>query len=388
MRGRYEDRTKPFEPDVDGPRRARAAARYKVFIPEPIANFEVNISLSTHGYISQVEALIRNLDGNTKLNLLTHYLMRSESIASSQIEGLKIAPGDLIRAEAKNSRGIKIGEVAQEVLANIDSMTKAIELASSSSELTVSDIHQIHYELMKDSHISNEAGKFRKVQNFIGKTNHIVDAEFIPAPPELVPELMEDLVAAINSPDLSPLVVAAIAHGQFETIHPYVDGNGRTGRALVHVILKRRGLAQTLITPISIALWKNRERYISGLEKFRRGEILDWLEFFASSAHQATDLAKKYLAEVEKIQSRWHNLIEERFAPRTDAAIWNIADTLISRPFTDIPQLINLSGKSKNAVSPAVEQLVELGILSLDRQHSRNRSWVAQEVMDVLEKLN
>lgn len=388
MRGRIERRTKPFDPDAYGPKRARQAANYTVFIPHLIQDFESSQSLQLAGFISRVESEIKELDSNPQLAPLVHYLLRSESIASSWIEGLRLKPHELLSAEAKQLNGQRVGETAKEVISNIEAMEKAIELASQKEKFTLKDLNLIHETLMRNSSIPQHAGKIRTVQNWIGKTDSILSADYIPAPPEEVPALLTDLIEAINENRLSPLTQAAIVHAQFETIHPYVDGNGRTGRALIHVILRRRGLTKTFITPISIPFAQSRDYYIGGLENFREDKIDDWLTFFANAAHQSTTIANRYLESAQAIHDIWLDKITREIKPRRDAAIWQVIKVLLSQPITDIRRMCLATGLTKNVISNAIAQLEMLGIISLNQAITRNRVWEAKEILELLGTLD
>jgi len=145
-------------------------------------------------------------------------------------------------------------------------MQLSIERASSSGALTVQDLVDIHRVLPERAPNATVAGRVRDSQNWIGGNDHNpCGATFVPPPPEEVDRLLEDLCAFVDDETLPPLVQAAIAHAQFETIHPFEDGNGRTGRALVQVVLRHRGLAPAFVPPISVVLARDKDRYVGGL---------------------------------------------------------------------------------------------------------------------------
>src|SRR5437879_7913220 len=149
----------------------------------------------------------------------------------------------LARAEVHQEAGRRVGPEAAEILANIDAMQLAIERTSSTSGITPQDILDIHRALLARAPNAHIAGRIRTAQNWIGGNDYNpCGADFVPPPPEDVQRLLVDLCAVCDDEGLPPLVQAAIAHAQFETIHPFDDGNGRTGRALVQIILRRRGL--------------------------------------------------------------------------------------------------------------------------------------------------
>jgi Fic family protein len=177
------------------------------------------------------------------------------------------------------------------------------------------------------------AGRIRTLQNWIGGNDHNpCGADFVPPPPEHVEPLLADLCEVMTDEALPPLVQAALVHAQFETIHPFDDGNGRTGRTLIHVVLRRRGLAEVFVPPISVVFARGRDRSIDGLTAYREGEVDRWIETFATAAIQATDLAASYLDEVAQRTERWRDMLRVASDPRADAAAWAIIDLLPAHP--------------------------------------------------------
>ena len=159
----------------------------------------------------------------------------------------------------------------------------------------------IHRVLMAPDARAGIVGRVRTVQNWIGGNSYNpCGADFVPPPPEEVGPLLADLSTFCNDDTLSPLVQAAIAHAQFETIHPFADGNGRTGRALVQVILRRRQLAPSHVPPISVVLARHRERYIEGLAQFRADRFAGWVAIFAEATAAAALLAARYAERVAR----------------------------------------------------------------------------------------
>src|SRR5262249_6986324 len=160
---------------------------------------------------------------------------------------------ELARAEGVREAGGRVGPTAAEVLANIDAMELAVEEAATAVRFGLEQIAAIHRRLMEGVPNGNFAGQIRTRQNWIGGNNHNPSgAHFVPPSLEYVAPFLTDLCKAITDDLLPPLVQAALVHAQFETIHPFDDGNGRTGRALIHVVLRRRGLASAYMPPISV----------------------------------------------------------------------------------------------------------------------------------------
>ena len=202
-----------------------------------------------------------NAGAHPALAPLARLLLRTESIASSKVEGMQVDARSLARAEARYDAGQSVGSTVADVIANVDAMQYAIEDASEHEPLTLERIGDIHRVLLERSR-PEIAGDLRETQNWIGGNDYNpCEARFVPPPPEMVPDLLRNLVAFCNEDVLSPLAQAAFVHAQFETIHPFADGNGRVGRALIHVLLRRRGIALTYVPPISVVFAAERARY-------------------------------------------------------------------------------------------------------------------------------
>ena len=209
----------------------------------------------------------------------------------------------------------------------------------------------------------------------------------MPPPPEEVNPLLDDLCAFCNDETLPPLAQAALAHAQFETIHPHEDGNGRTGRALVQVILKRRNVAPHFVPPISVVLAQDKVGYIDGLVAYREGNFERWLEVFAAAAARAAQLASRYLTQVRDLQDLWRGQLTDDgpisqrrrgMAAHRDPA---------GRPVITVPVGVARVNRSKPAVTGGINQLVSAGVLRPLSDSKRNRAWEAAGLLDLLARL-
>ena len=267
-------------------------------------------------------------------------------------------------------------------------MQLAVDEASQAERIHLEHIVKVHARLMAAAPNAYVAGKIRKEQNWIGGNDYNpCGADFVPPPPDEVPAGLTDLCDAIGSEVFSPLVQAALVHAQFETIHPFMDGNGRTGRALIHVILRRRGIATAYAPPISVVLASDPDRYIRGLTAFREDGIEAWIEQFSVAAAQAAALAKGYLTEVAHLMESWRDRLRGGANPRADAAAWAIVDVLPAHPIVTTPVAIAATGRAKSAVHHAIGQLRDCGVLEPLSASKRNRSWEAVGLLDLLEEL-
>lgn len=392
MPGRHVSRVWTYDPTIDAPAKYRRACKYDAFIPERLSRLPLTIAGTVAGVVSDAEGTIRQLNVRAPgaLAPLARLLLRTESMASSKIEGVVTGVRALARAEAKVEAGGKVSATAREVLANIDAMHLAMAEASRVSRFGVKEIVAIHRRLMeRDINAQRIAGQIRTTQNWIGGNDYNpCGADFVPPPPEDVKGLLDDLGDAINDERLSPIVQAAIVHAQFETVHPFADGNGRAGRALIHVVLKRRGVAPAYVPPISVVLAADRGRYIDGLRRFQDERVGAWIEQFAVAARSAAKLAETYLRALEQLSAVWRAKLGARTAPpRSDAAAWAVIDILPAYPVISAPVAAEVTGRSRPQIYEAIEHLAEAGVLTPLSTALRNRSWEAVGLLDLLERL-
>ena len=393
MPGRFVSRTWTYDPSPAAPARYRRACEYEAFIPSKLTELRITLEAGVAGVVSEAEAAIRELNAGAHPALapLARLLLRTESVASSKIEGVESSVRSLARAEARMETGRKAGATVLEVLANIDAMQLAMDEAAATGRFAVPEVTAIHRRLMeRAANAERIAGRIRTSQNWIGGNDfNPCGADVVPPPPEEVDGLLDDLCAAINDDRLPPVVQAALVHAQFETIHPFADGNGRTGRALIHVILKRRRLAPAYVPPISVVLAAQRDRYIEGLVRFRGDTTGDWIEQFAAAALRGARLAAAYLDEVRNLSAEWSAKLRARPSPpRSDAAAWSLIDILPAYPIITAPVAAAAIGRSKPQIYEAIEQLQAAGVLVPLSASRRNRSWEAAGLLDLLELLD
>ena len=391
--GRLIERVWEADLARDTPARYRRACRYQAYVPDGISDLQANLSLELTGLIGEAEARIRALNETSRPALmpLTRLLMRTESIASSRVEGLTVGIRELARAEAKLDAGDgRVSSTAVEVIGNIDAMETAIHEASSVETFGISEIVRIHAQLMLKSPHPHLAGRIRTVQNWIGGNDYNpCGADFVPPPPEEVPALLDDLCNAINGDLLPPIAQAALVHAQFETIHPFEDGNGRAGRALIHAVLRRRGVATHYVPPISVLFSKARDRYIDGLTRFRADDVSAWLEHFAASMTGAAHLASTYLEAVTALTASWRQQLERTDAPpRRDAVAWAIIDLLPAQPYLMASIAGAATGRSKPQVYEAIALLESVGVLKPAGRSGRAQVYEAAGLIDLLVHLD
>jgi Fic family protein len=390
MRGKLVSQTWQWNPVLHAPSRYRKACNYNAFVPDPLVGSEFTLSSGVAATVAEAEKAIQGLNASpdSALAPMARLLLRTESIASSKIEGLQVGIRQLARSESKLETGRKASSNVREVLGNIDAMQLAVDQAAHADRIQLEHLVDIHARLMVTAPNAHVAGKIRTDQNWIGGNDYNpCGADFVPPPPDEVREGLADLCEAIASEEFSPLVQAALVHAQFETIHPFMDGNGRTGRALIHVVLRRRGIATHYVPPISVVLASDRDRYIAGLTAFRADDVETWIERFAVAAAQSTALAAGYLRAVADLMDSWRDRLRDGAAPRADAAAWALIDVLPAYPMITSPVATAATARAKSAIHQAIEQLAECGVLVPLSTSKRNRSWEAVGLLDLLEGL-
>ena len=380
--------------DSAASRRHRRPCQYTAYTPDPLLDLDLLIPGDLAADIADAEhavvALNRAPTGAGDLEALARVLLRAEAVASSRIEGLTVAHRRLLKYEAARMSGVQLADAtAQAVLGNVAAMQAAIEAADKPGPFSLQDLLAIHIALMSEADHPEWGGLVREEQNWIrGQTPCV--AEFVPPPYEQVRALLADLCEFMNTDDLPPLVQAAVAHAQFETIHPFLDGNGRAGRALIHVVLRRRGLAPRYVPPISLALATSAKDYVAGLTAFRflgssdsaaaRQGIRTWLEVAATATLRACRHAERLASELEQLRGSWR----ERVRPRRNSAADLLVDVLVRAPVVTAATAAALVGRSTVATGNAIDQLVEAGVLQQTTMGRRNRAFEAPEVFDLL----
>ena len=327
---------------------------------------------------SQAITALNNSQGQlVSLEGLARQLLRSEALASSQIEGLSISHRRLAEAELEGRQG---HHKAKEIMANVKAMERAMEIGAQAPELSVEDIQAIHAELAIVPPIDKIAGQLREETSWIGGTAP-PDADYVGPPHRHVRPLLEDLCDFMARDDLPAIHQAALAHAQFELIHPFGDGNGRVGRCLIHVILRRRDLAPRYVPPVSLVLGANKDAYIAGLEAFRDDKVELWANQFSRATRIAADSAAEFSSDVLKLQETWRERVG---SIRKDSAVLSIIDRLPQYPIITAAVAEKEIDRSRPTTLAALERLAETGILTRHRNQKKGDSFEAKELFDLL----
>lgn len=386
--------------DLALPRSARKGCEFEAYVPDLLAPREFFLNSETAADVADAERSIAELNsrstGLVNAEAIARLLLRAEAVASSKIEGLQVGGRRLLKAQlARESEDSHTDVSATEILNNIESMRWAVDNLTGDRELKVADILETHRLLLTGTDIERHGGKVRDIQNWIGGSNYNpCSAAFVPPPPHHVPALLSDLCAFMNQDRMPAVAQAAIAHAQFETIHPFVDGNGRTGRALIHVILRRRGLAPKAIPPISLVLATWSTDYVAGLTNSRylgspdapeaTASLNDWIALFAAACRRAVHDAEMYEQRVSAIQNEWRSRLGKI---RRGSAVERLVGLLPGAPIITVKSAAGLTGRSVQAVNEAIPRLVDAGVLSPTKIGRRNRAFEAVELIDAFNAL-
>ena len=369
-------------------------------MPDRISGRNLRLDARTAADVADAEPAIAalNRDGRALANseAIARLLLRAEAVASSKIEGLEVGGRRLLKAQlARQLDDARPDVTATEVLNNVEAMGWAVEQLSDRSHITVSDLLAVHERLLDGTRLEQHGGEVRDIQNWIGGSDYNpCSAAFVPPPPELVETLLQDLCEFCNDDAVPAVAQAAIAHAYFETIHPFVDGNGRAGRALIHVILRRRGLAPSFVPPISLVLATRAADYVAGLTRTRYlgppdgaaavEGLNDWIAFFAGASRRAVSDAQQYEERVAELQLEWRTRLGR---VRRDSATDLLLQTLAGAPVLTVQSAVSLIGRSVQATNEAVARLVDAGVLTQTTAGRRNRAFEAAELIDAFTAL-
>ena len=382
------------------PRRDRRSCEYEAYVPDQLAGRRFTLDGDVAADVADAERAITELDtrasalANTEA--LARLLLRAEAVASSRIEGLEVGGRRLLRAEAARELGDEPRDVtAEEILGNIAAMEWAIRSTGESKTITVPDLLQVHSLLLAGTRLESHAGQIRNEQNWIGGSEYNpCSAAFVPPPPETVPDLLADLVDFCNEDSLPAVAQAALAHAQFETIHPFAGGNGRTGRALIHLVLRRRGLGKRVAIPVSLVLATWSREYVEGLTATRyRGEASSkeahegadrWISLFAAACRRAASDAASFEHATIELEAQWR---ERLGSVRAKSTVDLLLAVLPGAPIITVKGAAALLGRSFVAVNGAIERLVAAEILRPIKAGRRNRAFEAPEVFQAFTDL-
>lgn len=375
---------RPWRSAVRGPRPDRMFTEVEASIPPFIADLTYTAPSEVQALMERATIDIATLDvrHGERLSSFGTFLVRTEAVSSSRIERHHASLDDL----AKATLGLKTTADARLTVAAADAVHHLVTAAGQTRRIEADSILAAHRRLLGgDVRDGMDAGAWRTVQNWIGGSDYSPrGASHVPPPPETVPEYMDDLIAFANRDDMPALVQAAIVHAQFESIHPFTDGNGRIGRALINAILRRRSVTTRLVVPIASAMVADVEQYFHRVNAYRSGHAGQFIAYLAQAAQRAATAASVSAVELAALPTSWHELVHAR----AGSTVAKVLDMLMDTPALDAEMVAHAAGVSSTAAYDALGRLVEAGILHELTQSKRDRAWAATDVLAEIDALN
>jgi Fic family protein len=376
----YEDLPWHLDESVPTSRTARRRHRgpYRAALVPKIANEDLRLPRGLAAVVEDAATEIARFDTEVGHGIapFASVLLRSESAASSKIENLTASARAIAEAELGpygRSRN------AKQIVANVRAMDAAVDLAD---HIDAEAILAMHDALLAGSDPSI-AGKWRNEQVWIGGSSYGPhDALFVPPQHDRVASAIGDLIAFIDRDDLPILAHAAVAHAQFETIHPFADGNGRTGRALLHAQLRNKGLTRHVTVPVSAGLLTDTDSYFDALTEYRVGNPLSIVEKVAAATFAALGNGRKLVDELRFVREVWNERIGR---VRSDATIWRATEAVIRHPVVNAKFLAEQLEITQTNVYRTIERLVAADILVEFSDRKANQLWQAPEVLGALD---
>lgn len=356
-------------------RRRKILPTYEAALPAKIAQLKVNLPTEIQRRIADVEVAITRFDeaqGARDWDLPA-LLLRSESSSSSQIERLTSSVRNVALAELSDRAPAN----ALLIAGNVAAMREALRQGGS---VSIDSICRIHDVLMAGT---SEIEGLRDEQVWIGGTPYSPHgASFVPPHASRVPECIDDLIGFGVREDVPPVAKEAIFHAQFETIHPFTDGNGRTGRALVHRMLANDEVLLHSTLPVSAGLLHDVERYMKALDAYHEGEVEPIISCFADALELAVVIGLRIAADVDTVLDAWRAANTDR----TGSASYSLPALLVEQPVVNVAYVADRLGITDRAARNLIETACERSILSKMGNAKRGAFYQADELIEVLEE--
>ncbi len=369
----------PLDPELYSRRkRLRHQGPYQVAIAPAIHEAPFTVPQELLALLDEATQELTRFDAEAGVLVapFTSVLLRTESASSSQIENLtssakQVALAELGAARSKN---------AELVVANVRATEVALRLAGDLDEGAIIEMQRALLGASEPKLV----GGWRSEQVWIGGEAGPHTAEFVPPHEGRVPAAMRDLVRFMRREDLPVLAQIALAHAQFETIHPFPDGNGRTGRALVQALLVSKAITRNITVPISAGLLADVRGYFAALSEYREGNAGPIIKAFAAASSNAVTNGRLLQRDLEAVQLDWR---ERLVGVRSDAAAQRAAQHLLAQPVVDVKALSRVADVSLPAANNAAAVLEQRGILVPEApERRRGRLWSAPQVLEALDR--
>lgn len=363
---------------------------YRAFIPDPLgakAPFPLDEEMQV--LLSGADRAIGRLDAVTELlpnpDMFVGMYVRKEAVYSSQIEGTQASLTDLLEYEAEVTRRGRDGDV-REVVNYVEAMNFGLDRLST-FPLSLRLFKEIHERLLQDVRGGGkEPGHFRRSQNWIGTPGlgGLGDAMYVPPPPSEVLRLMGELETFIRSDSPMPVLIrSGLAHAQFETIHPFLDGNGRLGRLLITLMLVWKGVLQRPLLYLSHYLKRHRDEYYHRLQAIRDdGDWRSWMAFFLTGVRTVSLEATTTARDILRLREEHRTLVGLEISGTPTGLI--LLDALFERPTVNVNHVAEIIDRSYPVANDLVARFETLGLLREYTGQKRNRAFVYQPYLDLL----
>lgn len=360
-------------------RRRKITSTYQAAIPAEIHHARPKLSAELTEHLADARTRLARFDehqDSLAFNLPS-LLLRSESAASSQIENLTSSARNIALAELSPSAPSN----ALVIAGNIDAMRCALDLEGA---LTINRIRQIHHQLLKKTS-PDFAGELRSEQVWIGGSPYSPHgALFVPPVPSRIDACLNDLCAFAEAEELDPIAKAALAHAQFETIHPFIDGNGRTGRTLLHHLLRSDGVLLHATVPLSAGLLHDVDGYMSALSRYQQGDPTPIIEQVCDAIDLALVVGQKTSRVIADLAESWTTRMHERSGSR----IFDLPALLVEQPVVNSDYVASGLGVTRRAATSVINRACEYGILKPLGNMRRGDFYQAPELIAILDEIS
>lgn len=356
--------------------RAALGAVYESAVVPFIAGRAPAVSRDVAGAAEEAERELTRFDAElgSRVAAFAPVLLRSEAASSSQIENLTASARAIFSAEL----GVRRSRNAEQIAANTRAMQAALEL---SRDVSGESVRAMHAVLLEDQP-RHTPGEWRDEPVWIGtRSDSPIGASFVAPHDEHVPALIDDLSVFAADSSVPPLVSVAVAHAQFETIQPFSDGNGRTGRALSQSMLRHRGVTRNVAVPVSAGLLADVEGYHAALTAYREGDLDPIVAQFAAASLRAVRNARQLVETIDEVRASW----EDRLTVRRSSGAWRLLDVLARRPVLNSAVAASELGVQQPNVYPPLRALVDAGIAKSKAEHQPGPFWRSDEVLAAID---
>jgi Fic family protein len=347
---------------------------YEAYVPNPLPPVPAIDLAAVSVLLEKANQAIGGLNGVISATIdpsvINYMYVRKEALLSSQIEGTQSTLDDLLRYESKQTKGVPVDD-ASEVSSYVSALNYGMEKVNDGFPIALRLIKEIHKRLLQNTRGKTKLpGEFRTSQNWIGGTRP-GNARFVPTPPDKLMGVLGQLEVFINEHDNIPtLVKAALVHLQFETIHPFLDGNGRVGRLLITLFLCAEGILKSPFLYLSLFFKKNRQLYYDHLNSVRyNGDWEAWINFFLEGVVETANDASKTLIAIQKLFDKDNAKIEALGRPKTSAL--KVFEVFERKPILTVAELVKATSLTKPTVASALNHLMRIGII----ENNSEKKW-------------